>query len=242
MECVAPDEISEEQLLAYIDDEANDATIDHIRRCAYCAQRTRAYAADQTLVRAIFYRIQCPDAHTLGEYHQGLLSSEQQSDIEEHLKICSACSAEVADLDRFLKETPLIPPLAAVTHRLKRLVASKASPPSEPATGPPALALRGTAAAPPDIYQAQDIRLVVGLEADGVQAGCKMLLGFTSREGQPLASLTGAQVQLRRGQATVATEQVDSLGNFVFSGLTSGKYELRLTTDQEQVVIERIVV
>jgi hypothetical protein len=49
-------------------------------------------------------------------------------------------------------------------------------------------------------------------------------------------------VQLKRRGETVAEEQVDSLGNFVFSGLTSDEYELVLATEQEQVVVERIVV
>jgi hypothetical protein len=82
----------------------------------------------------------------------------------------------------------------------------------------------------------------VGVEADGLQAGRKMLLGFILREGESLASLTGAQVQLRAGETTVAVEQVDRSGNFVFRGLGSGKYELILLTDREQVVIESIVV
>jgi hypothetical protein len=99
----------------------------------------------------------------------------------------------------------------------------------------PALALRGAVAAA-DVYLAEDIRLVVGLEADGLRAGHKMLLGFTTREDQPLTSMTGAQVLLRHGGATFAIEEVDTLGNFVFSGLVSGEYELVLVTDQEQVV------
>jgi hypothetical protein len=84
--------------------------------------------------------------------------------------------------------------------------------------------------------------MVVGLEADGSRAGRKMLLGFTTREGKPIESLTGARVQLNQRGQTVATEQVDTLGNFIFSDLSSGEYELSLFTDREQVVIESILI
>jgi hypothetical protein len=69
-----------------------------------------------------------------------------------------------------------------------------------------------------------------------------MLLGFTTREGKPIESLTGARVQLSRRGQTVAMEQVDTLGNFMFSDLSSGEYELVLFTDREQVVIETILI
>ena len=125
---------------------------------------------------------------------------------------------------------------------MRRLVARLISSPPGPAAQLPAMALRGATAAPPDVYQAEDIKMVVGLEADGLRAGRKMLLGFTTREGKPIESLTGARVQLSRYGQTVALEQVDGLGNFVFFDLTSGEYELVLFTDQEQVVIETIVI
>jgi hypothetical protein len=96
--------------------------------------------------------------------------------------------------------------------------------------------------AAPGVYQAEDVKLVVGLEADGLRAGHKMLLGFTSREGQPLATLAGARVLLNRGGTPFAAEEVDALGNFAFSNLSSGEYELVLVTDREQVVVETILV
>jgi hypothetical protein len=83
---------------------------------------------------------------------------------------------------------------------------------------------------------------VVGLEADGLRAGHKMLLGFTSREGQPLEDLAGARVLLKRDGVPFAAEEVDALGNFVFSDLGSGEYELVLFTDREQVVVETLVI
>jgi anti-sigma factor ChrR (cupin superfamily) len=242
MKCVAPNAISEEQLLAYVDGEADEATIAHIQCCAHCAQRVQAYAADQALLHVAFHRIECPDAHSLAEYQQGLLSPSEQTAIEDHLKMCLACSKEIADLNRFLQDVSLVPISQAVVTQLKRIIARKIPTSTDAVVQQPTFALRGATSAAPDVYQADDIKLVVGLEADGLQAGRKMILGLTSREGQSLASFAGAKVQLRRGETTVAAEEVDSLGNFVFTGLLSGDYELILTTSREQVVVETIVV
>jgi len=240
MKCIAPDEITEIQLIAYADGEGDSATVDHIRRCPHCAERAHAYAANQRALRVLFRRIDCPDAHTLGEYHLGFLSPTERAVIEAHLEICRPCAGEIEELRSFLNKVKIKPKKSPLSP-LKRLIARPASsPPASPAQQP-AFALRG-GAAPADFYQAEDIRIVVGLEADGVQAGRKMLVGFTTRQGKPLESLTGTQVQLRRGGATLAIEQVDDLGNFAFGGLASGEYELVLATDQEQVVIETIVV
>jgi hypothetical protein len=242
MECIAPDEITEDQLLAYCDGEADDATLAHIGRCRHCAERVRALNSDYQALRSLLYRVECPDAHTLGEFHLGLLTAEEQAAIEDHLKSCPDCTTEIQNLDRFLREVAIAPESSSVQRHLKRLVARLATPPADPTPGQSAMAFRGVAAAAPDVYLAGDIRVVVGLEADGMRAGRKMLLGFTAREGKPLESLSGARVQLSQHGQAVAMEHVDTLGNFVFSDLSSGEYELALVTDREQVVIETIVV
>jgi hypothetical protein len=249
MECIAPHEITEEQLLAYGDGDADDSAIEHIGRCPYCTQRARALVIDQLALRILFHHIECPDAHTLGEFHLGLLSADEQAAIKDHLNSCLDCATEVKDLDHFLQDVPttlVAPPVQRQFPKgdllVRRLVARLIPSLPDPATQLPALALRGATAAPPDVYQAEDIKMVVGLEADGLRAGRKMLLGFTIRQGKPIESLTGARVQLSRYGQTVALEQVDGLGNFVFFDLTSGEYELVLFTDREQVVIETIVI
>lgn len=242
MECIAPYEISEEQLLAYSDGEADETTLKHIARCAYCTEQARAITANQSILRVLFQRIECPDAHTLGEFHLGLLSPDEHPVIEDHVNSCPDCSKEISDLEQFLQEVPIKSTPHPLQTQLKRLVARPAPSPPDPAAQQPAFVFRGAAAAPLDVYQAEDIKMVVGLEADGIRAGRKMLLGFTTRENKPIESLSGAQVQLsRRGQA-IAREQVDTLGNFIFSDLTSGEYELTLFTDQEQIVIETIII
>lgn len=107
MKCIAPDEITDEQLIAYVDGEADGATRKHIRRCPHCAKRAHDYDLDQQALRALLYRVECPDAQALGEYYLGfgLLSAADRAIIGEHLKECSLCAADLARLKRFLEET-----------------------------------------------------------------------------------------------------------------------------------------
>jgi anti-sigma factor RsiW len=104
MKCIAPDEITDEQLIAYIDGEADGATIEHIQSCPSCTERAKAYDIDQRALRAALYRAECPDPQTLGEYHLGLLAPADRAAIEEHLQVCSLCLADIAKLERFLEE------------------------------------------------------------------------------------------------------------------------------------------
>jgi predicted DNA-binding WGR domain protein len=105
MKCVEPGKITDEQIIAYVDGEADVATIEHVRCCAYCTGRARAYDLDQRALRAALYRVDCPEAQFLGEYHLGLLSPADQDAIEAHLRDCSLCTADLAKLERFLEET-----------------------------------------------------------------------------------------------------------------------------------------
>lgn len=104
MECIEPGKITDEQLIAYIDGEADNTTIEHIHQCPHCAERTRAYGLDQQTLRAALYRVECPESQILGEYYLGLLSPADRVAVEEHLQICSLCIADLAKLERFLKE------------------------------------------------------------------------------------------------------------------------------------------
>jgi anti-sigma factor RsiW len=97
--------VTDEQLIAYIDGEADIATTEHVRNCPVCTNKARAYYIDQQALRAALYRIDCPDAQTLGEYHLGLLAPADQAAIEEHMANCSLCMADIGKLDRFLEET-----------------------------------------------------------------------------------------------------------------------------------------
>lgn len=59
-------------------------------------------------LRAILYRQDCPDKMTLGDYDLGLLSSEEQAQIQRHLERCPYCRAELARFSQSLASDELL--------------------------------------------------------------------------------------------------------------------------------------
>jgi anti-sigma factor RsiW len=97
--------LREEQLIAYMDGEADDALRQHIEACASCMARLEPFIALQRdLLRALF-RLPCPGSQALGDYHLGLLAEAKTLTIKEHLAECPYCPAELEALKEFLAES-----------------------------------------------------------------------------------------------------------------------------------------
>jgi anti-sigma factor RsiW len=96
-----------EQLIAYIDGEADQAVKQHIEACNACAARAEPFIALQRVLLKAFYRLHCPQSQVLGEYYLGLLPEAEVVAIQVHLAECPYCPAELEDLRRFLAESGL---------------------------------------------------------------------------------------------------------------------------------------
>jgi hypothetical protein len=92
--------------------------------------------------------------------------------------------------------------------------------------------VRGTAEVEAREYQAEDVSISIG---PGAERGS--LLGLVT--GSETASGT---VRLLSGERVVATESLDTLGNFEFGGLEPGSYVLELEFPSRVVVLEQVVV
>ncbi len=97
--------LREEQLIAYMDGEADDAVKRHVEACASCMARLEPFIALQRDLLRILYRLHCPDSQALGEYHLGLLAAAEASAVREHLAECPYCPAELEALRQFLAES-----------------------------------------------------------------------------------------------------------------------------------------
>jgi anti-sigma factor RsiW len=99
--------VREEQLIAYMDGEADQAIKQHIEACNACAARAEPFIALQRVLLRAFYRLHCPQSQVLGEYYLGLLPEAEVMAIQAHLAECPYCPAELEDLRRFLAESGL---------------------------------------------------------------------------------------------------------------------------------------
>ncbi len=100
----------------------------------------------------------------------------------------------------------------------------------------------------PRRYMAEDVSISVQVERDASQRDSLQVIGFVTRQGKSLDMLQGTQVILTSQTAEVShdgtqyTQQIDELGNFVFSSIAPTIYTLELQLPGSNIVIEQLPV
>ena len=241
--CTSPPELSDRELLAYIDGEADDQIVAHLEQCPSCRDRARHLARLQNSLTAQLYRITCPSPVELGEYHLGVLPLDQMAAVAKHLTECPHCTREVAQLKNYLVELtpPQEPsPLEQIKRQVSVLVArlvndgSKAGPLAQPAPAPAYEGIRGRTEES-YLYQADDAQIVVEVQDDAEMPGRWIILGLII--GMEPA---GLEAHLWQAEQRVAMVSVDELGNFVISDLAPGSYELILSGPEVEIHIQEL--
>ena len=105
--CISNTPLTDEELIACLVGEADEAATEHLKACPACAERAQEYAVMQNTLKSVLYRIDCPDSRQIGEYYLNLLPAEQREAIRMHLARCPHCAGELADLANFLGDSPL---------------------------------------------------------------------------------------------------------------------------------------
>jgi hypothetical protein len=88
----------------------------------------------------------------------------------------------------------------------------------------------------------EDFNISLQVERATGRADVLQLIGFVTRKDMALEALQGMPVLLLSESETVSTQNVDDLGNFVFSSLIPATYTLELQSPDGIIVIERIAV
>lgn len=188
-------------------------------------------------LKAALYRITCPDSATLGNFHLGLLPEEATTQISNHLAICPHCVQEIEQLEAFLLETA-VSPQPSTAERIKVWIAKRL--PSGGQTnnrlGTPAFAMRGSDTGPL-MYEAGDAQLSLEVQDDPEHPGHKSILGLVlGIETEAVAA------RLIQGEAVITAVTLDELGNFTFSGLEPGKYELTLSGQDIEIHVQNLFI
>lgn len=168
------------------------------------------------------YRSLCPDSAELGEYQLGLLMGDRRISIREHLATCPHCRREMAQLDQFL--TSVAPDIEFnAVDRIKVWVARLVPQGFNAGMGlAPVLAVRG-AGAGPQLYEAGDAQVGIDIQPD-LRPGTFTLVGLVTG-----AELDGLQAIVWQDDESVATVDVDDLGNFIVDALRPGRYRVTLS-------------
>src|SRR5690349_19754901 len=102
MKCITSPALDDVQILSFLEGEADDSVVAHIKECPYCSQKASQWARLQKRLRKQSYRVMCPTPIELGEYHLGYLPDRQELVIAQHLRECPFCSREIGELESFL--------------------------------------------------------------------------------------------------------------------------------------------
>ncbi len=271
MECSKPGAIRKEELLAYLAGEKVRPVVkQHLASCQYCSSQLAIYQRmERTLLKKL-YRWDCPPNQVLGDYQLGLLSHEQATKVRDHLSQCVLCAAEIATLNEFLANDPMlvertvappqsVPVLVSAQNNhhpgqeAKRLLETLRE---QSQIGvrriiatllppPPALALggvRGIQEVWPRLYAADDVSIDMQIERIPKRKDVLRLNGIVARKGMTLKALQGTSVQLSAQAQAVYTQTIDDLGNFVFPSVAPATYTLEVQFPDGIIVIEQLPV
>jgi hypothetical protein len=189
---------------------------------------------------AALYRATCPDSIELGEYRLGMISGPRAHSIAQHLRECPYCSREIAQLDAFL--TQVKPDLAYTTaERVKIWIARRVPDLTAGVGGPaPAFALRGAkddeAADRSLVFEAGDAQVMIEIQDEPGDTGRKAIIGL-------VIGIDPEDLEARLWQdgQPVTVTAVDDLGNFTFSNLGPGRYELILAGSGAEIHIQELL-
>src|SRR5215213_7126562 len=175
MKCITSPALDDIEIATYVDGEADEAVIAHIRQCPFCSEKARQWTLLQSGLRKQSYRIDCPTPMELGDYHLGYLSDPQELVIARHLRECLLCKREVAILENFLSHlAPDTGLLGAAKVFIARLVGAEIE-------NRPAPALRGEAKGPLT-FEANGI--VILLDIQPTHEGKTNILGQVAADDQ----------------------------------------------------------
>jgi hypothetical protein len=191
---------------------------------------------EDTLKTRLFRAI-CPEPVELGELHLGLLPPERATQLRAHVADCPHCARELGHLQTFLQDVA-----ADLEHSVAdrvRLWLARLLPAGEAgAPAMPAFALRGEDDEPGTrIYEAGAAQLSLEVQQDPDSPGDHILLGLM------LGVTTGdAVANLWQNEEQVGTAVVDELGNFTFSSLAPGRYELIISGPEFEIHVQELLI
>src|SRR5258708_4919153 len=271
MECTEPGAIRDEELFAYLAGEkVRPAVVQHLANCQHCLAQLATYRQMELKLTNKLYRWDFSSNQLLGEYQLGLLNKQLTAEIKSPLKMCVLCSAEIATLTEFLANDPRLverasePQISVVAqtslnnHRAAREVKRSVEQLLEQSrTGTrriiaalvpqqPRLAFQRDSAQQASVwprrYTAEDMNISIQVERGPHRKDALQLIGFVMRQGSTLEALQGTPVQLTSQTNKVYTQNIDELGNFVFSSIVPATYTLELCLADGVVVIDQFPV
>ena len=228
-QCISPPELDDQQLLLYLDGNADAEVVSHLERCSYCLERANALARLQNQLTSRLYRITCPSPMKLGEYHLHMLPDPERLLIRQHLSECPHCAREMAQLEEYFL-ADLAPMENDLLGQAKVLIARLVSGVGESAA--PLTALRGEAKGPLTL---EADGMVIVLDVQPGDDGKVNVLGQVAADDQD--RWTDAFVEFHQGGQLEFSTTVDDLGAFHSENIIPGLKELRIISQDHSITV-----
>ncbi len=256
LKCIDPAQVDDADYLAAIAADARPNFNYHLEQCQFCQNELESYRMFDRQMHQHFgfitgpARALCVEAHRLGDFILGLLSQVETKKVDEHLKHCQFCSAEVSDLTSWLTDSA--DPLLSLTQPgsgasrpggwLRKVVATLLN--VGETTGRPNYALagvRGGTEGLPHTYQAEEVSITVTIQTLKPYSKEWMVLGLVQRDNHTMEAIAGVEVRICESGQTLATETIDELGNFVFAEVTPPDlFDLEIALEDKVVLVPHL--
>jgi hypothetical protein len=227
--CINPGEIEEGGPIAYLHGDAAPHVIEHVARCAFCAEQVEQLRMVDAQLLAAFYRDACPAAKVLADFALNWLSAADRLRVAVHVRRCPACSEELSMVRDLADEEP-----ASLLARLRALLAlALVARPVAPVAAP----ARGTGWQ--GRFEANDLIVTLIGQAGSLTGRVRR------REARPDADYSGQAWLLGETattEETVPSSKIDTRGRFQFASLATGSYALLLQVGDQDIKIEEIQV
>ena len=216
MKCITSPALDDAQIVAYVDGEADDSVVTHIKACPFCSEKARQWTLLQNRLQKQLYRATCPTPIELGDYELGLLAAPQALVVASHLRGCPHCRREVSELQEFLTKPDARP---NIFHAANVLFAQLIGGAAAPGLG----ALRGDDKGPL-IFEADGV--VITLDVQPGLSGQISILGQLAANDQE--QWTGAEVALQQRDSSQLTTSLDDLGAFRLDPVLPGASQITI--------------
>jgi hypothetical protein len=235
MNCISSPALDDIEITKYVDGEADETVIAHIKECPFCREKASRRTLTQNRLKKQLYRVDCPSPMELGDYHLRLLPASQMLMVAQHVQGCPLCRREVAELEDFLKDSVA---KVGLSGRAKMLFAGLTGGPTasgareQNGLAPAVSGLRGKAEGPLT-FGADGIVIVLDIEPS--DQGKAKILGQVAAADQD--QWTGALAELSQGHQLQFSTTVDDLGAFRFEGVLPGTQTLRIVSRDSSLIV-----
>ena len=252
--CIQPDQVTEADYLAALTQDSRPEFKRHLDDCEFCRREIQVYRNLDNMVRRQFEfisgptRTLCPEAQRVGEYASGLMGSMESAKMRQHLATCDWCKTEFEQIsqwllepDALLEEQAAPPPNRPQGEKfdwVRRVVATLSKPTTLSYTHS---GVRGSADSLPQTFQAEELTIVLAVQAVGPRSQGLNILGLVQAGDGALDDLIGREIRLLSQGKEVATEALDELGNFIFENVQPPQpFELEITLETKIIVVPNL--